>query len=104
MLFDLSLNGMNEIEFCSNYKSNFNIVIMGQPKLYGNHYATNVYPIMTSKNLFPILITLWKFFQNLLDDHNMFENKTNKKEKIEDLPNQMTVKNFLISLIVVCQS
>ena len=58
MLFDLSLNGMNEIEFCSNYKSNFNIVIMGQPKLYGNHYATNVYPIMTSKNLFPILITL----------------------------------------------
>ena len=45
-----------------------------------------------------------RIFQNLLDDHNMFENKTNKKEKIEDLPNQMTVKNFLISLIVVCQS
>ena len=72
---------MNEIDFYSNYTNKLNVSIMGQPNLYGNHYATNVYPIMTSKNLFPILITLWEFFQNLLDDHNMFENKTNKKEK-----------------------
>ena len=74
---------MNEIEFGFNYRNKLNMVIMGQPKLYGNHYATTVYPIMTSKNLFPILITLWEFFQNLFDDHNMFENKTNKKKKLK---------------------